>query len=84
MLPGRAAAAHWRKPSLVSCGSNAKKLAGLPGVMGRARPELRTDIRSFPHKGYVIFFRYTGDFFEVINVLEGHRDIEAFFSDNDG
>jgi toxin ParE1/3/4 len=34
------------------------KLASLPGRLGRARPELRPDIRSFAFRGYVIFFRY--------------------------
>ena len=58
-------------------------LASLPGELGRARPELRTDIRSFAFKNYVIFFRYLPDQFEVINVLQGHRDIVAYFSDDD-
>jgi plasmid stabilization system protein ParE len=57
-------------------------LAGLPGTLGRARPELRPDIRSFPYKGYVIFFRYIDDTFEVVDILEGHRDIEAWFRDD--
>ncbi len=56
-----------------------RKPASLPGTLGRARPELQPDIRSFPFKGYVIFFRYVGDRFEVVNVLEGHRDIVAYF-----
>jgi toxin ParE1/3/4 len=47
--------------------------------MGRSRPDLRPDLRSHPHKNYVIFFRYVGDTLEVVNVLEGHRDIHAFF-----
>lgn len=59
------------------------KLAALPGVLGRARPELRPDIRSFAFRGYVIFFRYRGDRLEVVSVLEGHRDIDAHFSDGD-
>ena len=50
------------------------KLASFPTVMGRARP----DIRSFPFKGYAIFFRYSEERFEVVNILEGHRDIDAF------
>jgi toxin ParE1/3/4 len=56
-----------------------EQLASLPGTIGRARPELRKDICSAVHKGYVIFFRYDGDVFEVVNVLEGHRDIDAFY-----
>lgn len=49
-------------------------LASLPGTLGRVRPELRSDIRSTHFKGYVIFFRYIDDRFEVVNTLEGHRD----------
>jgi hypothetical protein len=39
-------------------------------------------IRSFSFKGYVIFFRYEGDTFRVVNVLEGHRDIIAYFRED--
>jgi toxin ParE1/3/4 len=60
--------------------NNCKRLAGLPGTMGRTRPELGEGIRSSAYKSYVIFFRYVGDTLEVINVLEGHRDFEAYFS----
>ncbi len=60
-----------------------KKLAMLPGSLGRARPELRRDMRSFAIKGYVIFFRYEGQKLEVVNVLHGQRDQAAFFQDDD-
>ncbi len=59
------------------------KLAALPSTIGRARPELRAGIRSFPYMGYVIFFRYVGERFEVVNILERHRDIESYFSGQD-
>ncbi|PWR20079.1 type II toxin-antitoxin system RelE/ParE family toxin [Zavarzinia compransoris] len=55
------------------------RLAQLPGELGRPRPELRPDIRSFPFKGYVIFFRYRGDVLEVVNILHGNRDVDAYF-----
>jgi toxin ParE1/3/4 len=58
-----------------------RKLAALPGTLGRARPELRADIRSVAFKRYVIFFRYVDDTFEVVNIIEGHRDIEALYKD---
>ena len=58
-----------------------RKLASLPETLGRPRPELRADMRSFPFKGYEIFFRYEKATFEVVNVLEGHRDIDAYFRD---
>jgi plasmid stabilization system protein ParE len=56
-----------------------RKLASLPGTLGRGRPELHADIRSFPFRGYVIFFRYGPNTFEVVNVIEGHRDLIAHF-----
>ena len=55
------------------------KMASLQGTIGRPRPELRSDIRSSPYEGYVIFFRYVAARFEVVNILEGHRDIESHF-----
>ncbi len=58
-----------------------RKLAALPGTLGRARPELRSDIRSVAFKSYVIFFRYVDGTFEVVNVIEGHRDIQALYRD---
>ena len=56
------------------------KLAGINGVIGRARPELRADMRSSPFGNYVIFFRYIDGRFEVVNIIEGHRDIESYFA----
>jgi len=60
-----------------------RKLASLPGTLGRPRPELRADIRSFPFKGYVIFFRYADEMLEVVNVLEGHRDVIVYFREDE-
>jgi plasmid stabilization system protein ParE len=54
-------------------------LATLPGQLGRSRPEIRHDVRSFAIKGYVILFRYRADTVEILNVIEGHRDIVAHF-----
>ncbi|MFV3126242.1 type II toxin-antitoxin system RelE/ParE family toxin [Niveispirillum sp. KHB5.9] len=58
-----------------------RKLAALPGTLGRARPELRPDIRSTPFRGYIIFFRYAEDRLEVINILNAHKDIAAHFQE---
>lgn len=57
------------------------RLASLPGELGTPRPELRQDIRSFPRRNYVIFFRYAADRLEVVTIVEGHRDIHGWFSD---
>ena len=67
------------KRSYVGCARNVTNSLGLKSTIGRARPELRPDIRSFPYRGYVIFFRYLNGRFEVVNILEGHRDVEAHF-----
>ena len=57
-----------------------RRLAGLPGVLGTPRPELQHDIRSTPAGNYVIFFRYQQDVLEIVNVLNGHRDIDGYFA----
>jgi toxin ParE1/3/4 len=56
-----------------------RQLARAPFQMGRARPELRADLRSHSYRNYLIFFRYIRDVIEIVNVLEAHRDISAFF-----
>lgn len=58
-----------------------RRLAALPGTLGRARPELAEGIRSIPYGNYVIFFRYHGPYFEIVSIIEGHRDIEELFSE---
>jgi plasmid stabilization system protein ParE len=57
-----------------------RTLAALPGQMGRPRPEFGDGIRSFAYHGYIIIFRYSDNVFEVLQILEGHRDIDAHFN----
>lgn len=59
-----------------------EKFAKLPMKLGRSRPDLRPDLRSFPVKEYVIYFRYLADMVEIVKVVERHRDIgPASFDD---
>lgn len=58
-----------------------KKLSELPGTMGSARPEIRKDLRSFPFGNYIILFRYHGELFEIVSIVERHRDIAARFGE---
>ena len=51
--------------------------------MGRARPELLPELRSFPHKRYIVFFKYTPDALVVVNILEAARDLDAYFAQDD-
>ncbi|MBI1740292.1 MAG: type II toxin-antitoxin system RelE/ParE family toxin [Candidatus Koribacter versatilis] len=51
--------------------------------MGRARPELGVDLRSFVVGRYVIFYLPLTDGIEIVRVIHGARDIEAVFQDDD-
>ena len=59
-----------------------RHIATLPGTLGTDRSELFPGVRSTPHKGYVIFFRYHGDMLEVVSVLHGSRDIPGYFGED--
>ncbi|MCC6763871.1 MAG: type II toxin-antitoxin system RelE/ParE family toxin [Deltaproteobacteria bacterium] len=48
-------------------------------TMGRLRPELAPNLRSFPIGQYVIFYRPTRNGIDVVRVLSGARDIPALF-----
>ena len=58
-----------------------RKIAALPVLLGRPRDELRPGLRSLPFRSYLLFFRYDGNVLEVVHILHGHRDIEAYFDD---
>lgn len=72
---GDRAARHFAAELDAKC----RSLAELPGTLGRARPELRENLRSYAFKSHIIFFRYVDDMFEVVDILHGHRDIDRFF-----
>lgn len=57
-----------------------RMLADYPG-MGRLREELAAGIRSFPAKDYLIFYRQIESGIEIVRVLSGYRDLEAFFAE---
>ena len=56
-----------------------RRLAELPGTLGTPRPELSSGLRSTPHRGYMIFFRYAEGALEIVNILHGRRDIVAHY-----
>jgi toxin ParE1/3/4 len=59
--------------------SKACLLATMP-LMGRLRPELAEDIRSWAVGDYVIFYRPTADGIVIARVLHGSRDLPSFFA----
>ena len=52
------------------------RLAERP-LIGRERPELADNLRSFPLGNYVIFYRPISDGIDVVRVLNRYRDLEA-------
>ena len=60
-----------------------RHLAELSAILGRPRPELAPELRAFTFHGYLILLRYAGDVLEIVNIFEGHRDIEAIFRKSD-
>jgi toxin ParE1/3/4 len=52
------------------------RLATQP-LMGRARPELAPDLRSFPFRRYVIFCIPLPDGIDLVRVLHSARDIDG-------
>jgi len=50
-------------------------IAETPGAIGRRRPELRSDLRSFPVPPHVIYFRLEESIVEILRILHGRRDV---------
>ena len=48
-------------------------------MIGRERPELLADLRSFPVGRYIIFYLPRSRGIEVVRVIHGARDLELFF-----
>jgi toxin ParE1/3/4 len=51
--------------------------------MGRSRPELAADLRSFPFGRYIIFYVPIPKGVEIVRVLRGARDIESVLQDEE-
>ncbi len=55
-------------------------LAERPGI-GRARPELRPELRSWSHGSYVILYRIVDAGVEIVRVIHGARDLAAVLNE---
>lgn len=44
---------------------------------GQVRPELRSDLRAFPVRSYLVLYRLTEDTVEIVYVAHGRRDLAA-------
>ena len=55
----------------------AKLLVRSPNL-GRTRPDLRAELRSYPVAGkYIIYYRVTDEGIEIARVLHGARQVDA-------
>jgi toxin ParE1/3/4 len=52
-------------------------------LAGRARPDIRPGLRSIAANPHVVFYRVTQDVAEIVRVLDGRRDIEEIFSQDE-
>jgi toxin ParE1/3/4 len=59
--------------------SKLQTLSRRPGL-GRRRPELHSDVRSFAVGRYVVFYLPLSSGIEVVRVIHGSRDIESLFT----
>jgi toxin ParE1/3/4 len=50
-------------------------------LSGRARDEVRPNLRSLVAGSYVVFYRPATDALEIVRVLHGRRDIDRIFAD---
>jgi|SRR5579864_8936692 toxin ParE1/3/4 len=62
--------------------SKFRTLARRPNL-GRARPELSKDLRSFAVGRYVIFYLPLSNGIEIVRVLHGARDVATILQDDE-
>ena len=48
--------------------------------LGRARPEIREDIRCISVAGHIIFYKFDGKRLDVVRPMHGSRDLPAAFN----
>ena len=49
--------------------------------IGRARPDLRPELRSWPHRSYIVLYRAIEGGIEIIRVVHGARDLVAVLAE---
>ena len=50
---------------------------------GKARDDVRKELRSARVGRYVLFYRVRKDAIEIVRVLDERRDVDAMFSDDE-
>lgn len=62
---------------------SSKALGRFPHA-GRARDDVRPQLRSVVATPFVIFYRIIEDTVQIVRVLDGRRDIDEIFAENSG
>jgi toxin ParE1/3/4 len=65
---------------IISIQDKCQSVASSPEI-GRKREELGSELRSFPIKNYIIFYRISNSNIQVIRILHAARDIESIFNE---
>ena len=48
--------------------------------LGKLRPEIRKELRSFIYEKHIIFYRVLSDHIRIVRVLHSRRDIPKYFN----
>ena len=51
--------------------------------IGRARPEILPDLRSFREGSHIVFYRARGTVIEIVGVLHVSMDVDSYFENED-
>ena len=49
--------------------------------IGRARPDLRPELRSWPHGSYIVLYRVIEGGVEIVRVVHGARDLVSVLNE---
>ena len=55
-----------------------RNLVSFPNI-GRSYAEIDSSLRGIPLNSYIIFYRVSDISIEIVRVVSGYRDLEAFF-----
>ena len=60
------------------------RLLGQFPSSGRSREEIFLGLRSFPVSGFVIFYQIGMTQVQIVRVVDGRRDLDGLFGEEDG
>ncbi len=58
-----------------------QNLVSFPNI-GKSYAEIKPSLRGIPLSGYIIFYQVTISSIEIVRVVNGYRDLESLFTEN--